>query len=87
MSSDFPPTNRGLMITAEIVAILFESDTSLQRYNFQTMAAEIKGLIDFWPEQATDIGTIGIFPTLVYFPANRCPAYMVILFKDYYIES
>jgi hypothetical protein len=51
------------------------------------MAAEIKGLIDFWPEQATHIGTIGIFPTLVYFSANRCPAYIVILFKDYYIES
>ncbi len=87
MALYFPAQCIVIGVIPEIVAILHKGQAALIGRDLQAVATQIQIACHFGAQQAADIGTVGIGPARMQFPADRRPTDPVILFNDQRLQA
>ncbi len=76
----FTIRNFGIVVGAEVVAVLHELHRTAERRYLQSVPMQFQRPENLGPQQAADIGTVGVDPVLVEIAADRGAADVVVLF-------
>ena len=87
MPGHLPVGHLVIPVAAQVVAVAHERDAAAVGGDLQPVTGQVQGLEDLRPQQAANIGTIGVDPVLVQFPADRRAADVVVLFQHHHFQA
>ena len=83
----FPAGNIRVDVTANVVAILGNGHAAAERHDLQPIPGQVHAAVNLGPQQAAHVGSIGINPVLVQFPAGRGAAKVLVFLHHQDIQS